>query len=54
MRCEEGYGVITIAITILVLGIDIPKDYWLSEAGSMHFLLKIGHDMGPSETPPEP
>ena len=38
-------GVIAIAITILVLGIDIPKDYSFSEQGLLAFLGRIEHDV---------
>lgn len=38
-------GVIAIAITILVLGIDIPEGHRFSESGLIGFLGKIGHDV---------
>ena len=38
-------GVIAIAITILVLGIDIPEDHPFSNAGLIGFLLQIEHDV---------
>ena len=38
-------GVIAIAITILVLGIDIPEDHSFSEKGLVGFLGRIGHDV---------
>ena len=38
-------GVIAIAITILVLGIDIPEGHSFSEKGLIAFLGKIGHDV---------
>jgi len=37
-------GVIAIAITILVLGIDIPEGHRFSESGLIGFLGRIGHD----------
>jgi uncharacterized membrane protein len=37
-------GVIAIAITILVLGIDIPEDRSFSEQGLVAFLARIRHD----------
>jgi uncharacterized membrane protein len=38
-------GVIAIAITILVLGIDIPEGHRFSESGLIAFLGRIGHDV---------
>jgi uncharacterized membrane protein len=38
-------GVIAIAITILVLGIDIPEGHRFSESGLIGFLGRIGHDV---------
>jgi uncharacterized membrane protein len=38
-------GVIAIAITILVLGIEIPEDHLFSEQGLIKFLHRIGHDI---------
>ena len=38
-------GVIAIAITILVLGIDIPEGHRFSELGLIDFLGRIGHDV---------
>jgi len=38
-------GVIAIAITILVLGIDIPEDHSFSEKGLISFLVRIMHDV---------
>ncbi|MGD8985532.1 MAG: TMEM175 family protein [Desulfobacteraceae bacterium] len=38
-------GVIAIAITILVLGIDIPEDHSFSEKGLIGFLVRMGHDV---------
>ena len=38
-------GVIAIAITILVLGIDIPEGHKFSESGLIAFLGRIGHDV---------
>lgn len=38
-------GVIAIAITILVLGIDIPEGHRFSESGLIGFLVRIGHDV---------
>jgi uncharacterized membrane protein len=38
-------GVIAIAITILVLGIDIPEDHSFSEQGLFKFLAQIRHDV---------
>lgn len=38
-------GVIAIAITILVLGIDIPEGHRFSESGLIDFLGRIGHDV---------
>jgi uncharacterized membrane protein len=38
-------GVIAIAITILVLGIDIPEDHSFSEQGLFQFLVGIRHDV---------
>jgi uncharacterized membrane protein len=38
-------GVIAIAITILVLGIDIPEGHSFSEKGLLRFLLEIKHDV---------
>jgi uncharacterized membrane protein len=38
-------GVIAIAITILVLGIDIPEHHSFSEKGLLSFLVQIEHDV---------
>ena len=38
-------GVIAIAITILVLGIDIPEDHSFSEQGLFGFIARIRHDI---------
>ncbi len=38
-------GVIAIAITILVLGIDIPEDHSFSQQGLLAFLSRIKHDI---------
>lgn len=38
-------GVVAIAITILVLGINIPEDHLFSEQGLVSFLHRIGHDI---------
>lgn len=38
-------GVIAIAITILVLGIEIPENHLFSEQGLIKFLHRIGHDI---------
>jgi uncharacterized membrane protein len=38
-------GVAAIAITLLVLGIDIPEDHLFSEQGLIKFMHRIGHDV---------
>jgi uncharacterized membrane protein len=38
-------GVVAIAITILVLGIEIPEDHLFTEQGLISFLHRIGHDI---------
>lgn len=45
-RCKAlSDGVIAIVITLLILGIDIPKDHSFSEEGLLSFLRKIGFEL---------
>lgn len=45
-RCKSlSDGVVAIVITLLILGIDIPKNHNFNEEGLVSFLIKIGHEL---------